>query len=241
MRGFLFAQTAAESLSKRRKGHFWDTFAADFRGLSDCHAAPPPADGSLADDFRKDFFGLFKSDAYPTVYRGESGYIANGGWWSSTPGTYYWQVHAIYADSEPPYYHDLLSPVYAVTIAAPAPPPPPPPAPPPPTPPAPPIKTALALTLSEAYGAVKQIIRERSHHAAHHLRDKCRLASQTEARCTASWGTTARATSNTVIYAGRFRLWNEASGDYFTFRGLRARLTCLKHHRARHCSSTVHW
>jgi hypothetical protein len=187
----------------------------------------PGQDGTLADDFQKDLIFLTKSDAYPTTYRGTStGY---GGGWESTPGTYYWQVSASEYSTEPPFaVHKYLSPVFTITIGT-----PPPVAKPPPE--------VAPLTLSESYGVVKGIIKERTHRTAHHLSDKCRSVSSRETRCKATWVSALRLSPNTVLYAGEFDLQARSDGIYFQFKGLRERWGCAQHHSSNHCSSKVHW
>ncbi len=191
----------------------------------------PGQDGSLADDYRKDFFSLFKSDAYPTIYRGQSEYVAGGNWWSSTPGTYYWQVHAYYSDGEAPYFHDYLSPVYTLVIA---------PAAAPPSVAESPPGTIAPLTLSESYAAVKEIIRNETGKPAHHLSNKCRKTSTYRAICQADWTSSARTTASTFLYSGTFGLI-AGTTNHFLFLGLRARYGCAKRHGARRCAHKVSW
>lgn len=195
----------------------------------------PGQDGSLADDFKKDFFSLFQSDAYPTIYRGQSGYVGGGYWWDSTPGTYYWQIHATTMSPLAEY----LSPVYTLTITAPAPPPTSPA--PPQTPPATSVEAAPTITIVEAYAAVKEIIRKQTGRSAHHLSDKCRRTSQSEATCKAAWSSAARLSSSTLLYAGSFYLSREPQGNYFSFQGLRERYGCAKRYGTKHCASQVRW
>jgi hypothetical protein len=75
-------------------------------------------DGGLANDFQADYFRTVQSDAYPSIFRGQS---VNA--WPSAPGRYYWQVDVAYSDPTPPYYRTGLSPVYSFVVAPAAPPP----------------------------------------------------------------------------------------------------------------------
>ncbi len=173
----------------------------------------PGQDGSLANDFQVDFFSLFRSDAFPTVYRGQSGYVAGGYWWNSAPGTYYWQIHA--TTTSP--YAEYLSPVFTLTIATPF------------------------LSLSEASFVVKTFILEQTRHRAHHLLDKCQRTSQANVTCKASWMSAAHVSSSTLVYAGYFAIEARADNNYVRFLGLRERYGCASHHGSKRCATKVHW
>lgn len=85
----------------------------------------PGQDGTLAQDFVVDFFPLGESDAFPDLFRGTSGGLPRGAWWTSRAGVYYWQVQASYRDwaADPavgPLKY-MKTPVYELTIAVPTP------------------------------------------------------------------------------------------------------------------------
>ena len=85
-------------------------------------SSPLGQDGTLADDFVQDFFAAYQSDAYPGTYRGASNHVGGGHWWTSRPGTYYWQARGSYTDysSGFPTYRTFISPVYSITLVLPA-------------------------------------------------------------------------------------------------------------------------
>ena len=185
-------------------------------------------DGSLAQ--RVDYFSANESTGM-TTFRGNSNY-ASGGAWSSAPGTYFWQIDAHYLSVVPFESHTYLSPVYTLTIAREV--------PPPPAELAPPASTPI-LPLAEAYAAIKEIIKHRSGHAAHHLQDKCRRTSQSQATCNATWLTAVHVSPNALVYSGDFHLDERVAGNYFTFLGIRARIGCSERFGVKHCASRVHW
>jgi hypothetical protein len=189
--------------------------------------SPPVGSDGLLTDFTADVFALFNSEAEPTIFRGQSNYVANGSWWNTKPGTYYWQIMAT---SLPPSFVSYLSPVYTLTIAA-----PPPPAPPAAAPRTPPI------SLEEAYAAVKEIIWRQTRLHPHHLSSRCSLPTEDEANCAASWASTLRPAATALLYAGRFRLWQEGEHRYFSFSGLREREGCARHYGAKRCATRVRW
>lgn len=85
----------------------------------------PGQDGTLANDFILDFFSVGESDAFPDLFRGSSRGLSGGRWFTSAPGTYYWQAQASYRDwSADPTVGPIRyvkSPVYVLTIANPTP------------------------------------------------------------------------------------------------------------------------
>jgi len=201
---------------------------------------PGSFEGQLASDFRVDYFLLAPSQAYPGLDSGVSGYVPNGYWWSSTPGTYYWQVQG--SCSSP--FTQYVSPVYTLVIAPPVPAPASAPAPatvPAPSAPTPNGPAAYALTLSHSRATVKQAILERTGRSPHDLSDKCRSISESRARCKASWASATRFSSTTLLYAGDFNLEQTSEGTFYSFTGLRERAGCARHHSAKHCASNMHW
>jgi len=192
------------------------------------------ADGSLAQSVPTDYFSAGEGNGL-TTFRGYSNYASSGAWWASTPGTYYWQIHARYLSVVPFESHEYLSPVYTLTVA---------PAVGPSAPPAettPPAASNPTMTIAEAYAAVKEIIRHKTGHSARHLSDKCHRTSQSAAACNASWSTSVNMSPSTVLYAGSFRLWREPQGNFVAFVGLRERAVCAKHFGTRRCASKVSW
>ena len=189
----------------------------------------PGQDGSLANDFRLDSFSAFKSDAYPTIYRGKSYFFLPGqNSWPTVPGTYYWQISASYLDTSESLFkfRQYLSPVYTLTIAAPAP---------------TPETQSIALTASEAYRAVREAIEIKTGAGhVHHLTDKCHVSGAT-ATCKTSWTGAYKLHSNTWIYAGTFRLEANTEETLFSFSGDRATYGCVRQHGASRCAKRVHW
>jgi hypothetical protein len=163
--------------------------------------------------------------------------------WATAPGTYYWQATTTYLQNRPfpETFREVryLSPIYTLVIA----PKPPPPSPPPtPLPASTPPAATPSLTLSDAYRAVKAIIKDRTHRTAHHLSDKCRSVTGTQARCKVSWASDTRYSATTLVYAGTFDI--EAAGDgevFYSFTGLLERVGCTVHHSTKRCASKVHW
>jgi hypothetical protein len=68
-------------------------------------------DGSLADKYQVDFVDLFPSDTHPRRYSGPS-----DGDWTTSRGTYYWQVYAAGDDPETGQHHDYAGPIRALHI-----------------------------------------------------------------------------------------------------------------------------
>ena len=102
-------------------------------------------DGTLADDFRVSIAVLFRSDAFPNLYRGED-YSSSSGW-ASRPGVYYWQAHSSEGGTIDPStgeYKPAVGPVRKIIVTAPAPAAPGPAAP------------ARRLGVNEGYSVVRQ-------------------------------------------------------------------------------------
>jgi len=200
----------------------------------------PGQDGTLADDFRQEFNVLTESDAFAGTYRATSLYIPGGSWWNSRPGTYYWQVSASEYQFSPPFETiHYISPVFTLTIANPA---APAPASPAPASPEEPSSVAPTLSLNEAYGTVPRVIRRKSGHNPHHLKDKCTKISSEETVCHASWWAPIPVTYRTWFYVGRFDLEaQEGETIGFAFKGAKAEYGCLRHHRVSYCTHYINW
>ena len=195
--------------------------------------AVSPEGGRLANDFQVDYRAMTPSQAYPGVLWAVSGYVSGGRWWSSTPGTYYWQVEGrcLLHSSE------YLSPIYRLTIA-------PPPSPASPPPPAPPVASELPnLELETAYGLVDRLIEDTTGHAGYRLHRKCRNTGATAARCQVTWATARHLRARTFLYSGTFTIWFTASGPgwvtEWAFSGSRERVGCIRRSGAKHCASQV--
>jgi hypothetical protein len=97
------------------------------------------------------------------------------------------------------------------------------------------------LTLIEALGAVKHLIKSRTHRSAYHLTDKCRLTGTQTATCKATWDTAQRVTSTTTAYAGTFKVDARYEPTTLSFVGGRARVGCVRRFSTKRCASTVRW
>jgi hypothetical protein len=204
-------------------------------------AAPLGQDGTLANDFQKDFFPLFESDAYPGTYLGSSHFVGGGYWWSSAPGTYYWQAHASYIDysTYPSNYRTYISPVYTLTIAAPA--------TPAPTGGDDPGSAGgddqpSYFSKSRAIRYAKDIIHDATGYNAYKFTSRCSRRAADRFRCRLSWGTTRTLRANTMLYAGTIVIEDIGGGGAnYTFKGIRARASCLAHKSVNACSRNVRW
>jgi hypothetical protein len=194
-------------------------------------------DGILAEDSQGDQFLLHESSGSPGTYRGESGFKPGGAWWSSRPGTYYWQI--IQVGLTPEELHQRRSSVYTLVIA---------PAtgagseqpghtPGPGKSPA----TTRTLKLGEAYAAVKKIITSRTRRSPYHLSDKCRKKGQSKATCVASWFSARHLSSSAFSYGGTFNLVAQPQAIRFSFAGLRERYGCRRHGGPKPCASKLRW
>lgn len=201
----------------------------------------PGQDGTLADDFRKELLFLHESDAFPGKYRGEASYFPSISSWDATPGTYYWQVSATEYELSPPFeIIHYISPVFTLTIASPT-------AAPAPTPTLAPTSEAEepappTLTLYEARRAVPRAIKHRTGHTPHILKNICTKISSAESVCHASWYAPYPATSHSWLYTGHFDFEaQEGETIAYTFKGAKAELGCLKHHRVAQCARLANW
>jgi hypothetical protein len=186
-------------------------------------------EGHLATDFQVDFRQTVPSQAYPGLLWAVSNFVPNGRWWSSTPGTYYWQVEGSCLVGS----REYLSPVYSLTIA--------PPAPAPSPPPVAPAATPHLLSVEEAYLSIKSIIRESTGRSAHRLSDRCTSRNTYAVACKAGWASTVHLSSSTLLYSGNFFLEQQSNGFHTSFIGHRERSGCKRRLGVRRCASNVHW
>jgi hypothetical protein len=192
----------------------------------------PGQDGTLAQDYNKDFFRLNESDADPDLYSGTPNAIL----WMDAPGTYYWQMHAISPKWINGVYDSdwLKSPVYTLTVTAPQ-----PPAGTTPSPPS--AATPSRLTLNDAHRYAVSMIRQRTHHNISQGTITCNAVNNWTRRCNLVW------TFAGYSYHASGRFWNYVGGDgktysWYNFRGTRTSLTCAKRHRGSHgCTQPFHW
>lgn len=173
-------------------------------------------DGTLADDFRVDFFLASESDAYPGTYRGVSNGSGNANWWINTPGTYYWQLSGSRREcsGNPPMctYPKYLSPVYTLTVAAtPA---------PSPTEPGPPLFHSVGEAKAIVRGIIKDALR-----TPRGLTSDCDISSE-KATCDSGWYDTK------YVYGGRFKITKRADDYLYRFKGKRATIRCLDKYKS---------
>ena len=137
-------------------------------------------------------------------------------------GVYYWQVTGSCFLT----FVNYVSPVYTFTVDyAPT---------PPPVAPA----TPHPLSIEEAYLSVKSIITETTGRSAHRLRDHCASRNIYTVACKASWASSQRLSSSTLLYSGNFFLEQQLDGFHTSFVGRRSRHRCI---RGKRCTSSVHW
>lgn len=194
--------------------------------------SPQEGPPRLANDFQVDYREMTPSQAYPGVLWAVSGYVSGGRWWSSTPGTYYWQVEGRCFLT----FNYYLSPIYRLTIAPPT--PPPPTAQPVTAPQEPPPE---ALTLTKAYEEVPYTIRRKTGHKARHLHDHCEDDNAIEATCNASWMAPLPVSARTWQYSGTFQVQTDGERIISHFRGIKAQYVCVQHHSLKACKRHVHW
>jgi hypothetical protein len=199
--------------------------------------------GELASNFMLERVVLLpESTADPETYQGTSAVSPASEGWSSTPGTYYWQVSVPYTEvsgGEPPA-NEGQSPVFTLVIAR-----------VPSTLPSgestlptivrPGLAAASSLTLAASYKRVKFVIRKRTGRRAHHLRVRCARRTDSQVVCKAAWFSAWPASPNTVRYVGRFFLEARSDGIHSSFTGSHRRLGCIRFRRAKRCASRVHW
>lgn len=194
-------------------------------------------DGTLANDYQKDYFGMTQSDAFPGTYRGVSNHVPGGNWWTSAPGTYYWQIQGFCSQFGPcggSEFHEYRGPVRRIDVAA------PPPAPGPGSGPGSGgggggSSPDLTMYRSDLPGYLRFMIRKETNGRIRGLRKTCTRTSYRSFRCAVSWRIGA------FKYSGRARLlhFREGQDVYwgYVFVGKRTKTE----HCFRRCSRTLSW
>ncbi len=183
-------------------------------------------DGALALAFRAGSFSAFPANAAETACRSTS-----TAFYPTQPGTYYWQVHRICVDSSDACSPDNYSPVYALTVTAPAGPPQAPSGDSPSAPSAP-----LRLAGRTARSATRSVIMRRTRRGAFKIRMRCTRRSRAAYRCQTSWAT------RRYAWSGTMRIDLDSGQLYYRFKGYRASFACVRRHSAiRPCLRKVHW
>ncbi len=215
----------------------------------------PGQDGTLANDFQKGFLSMSESDADPDLYTATS---FSGASWTNTPGTYYWQAHALDSNylSVPAGCHMDKSPVYTLTITA------PPPSggggpttgnggttgigggsPPPPTIPASPSPTIPSSRPPLSFGNAKSdaiyMVNSRTHKHPR-LSRSCSRINRSTIHCQLAW----LAGRYTYTAAGKF--WSYVGSDgnayqWYDFSGKRTWRTCSTRQRCSLHSQHFRW
>jgi|GEM_PF-5003165 len=188
-------------------------------------------DGTLANDaqYRVGSGSLSHGDADPTLWTGTV-----SGSFISTPGTYFFQYYAFGANSDcgpAGGICTLASPVFSFsTQALPQPPPAhaPPPAPPP-------TQQAFVWSNTDAKTVVRRVIKRETHRSPLNLHRSCSRLSRVRFRCRSDWRDTK------WIWAGTFQLAIDADtfDVTYSFRGLRAKRSCLRMNTVKRCQHKV--
>jgi hypothetical protein len=174
------------------------------------------ADGTLSDDNNVDSEYVYPSDGRPGIYRTT---LQNFRPLYNSPGRYFFQFSGYTSSHQfvasPIYYYDLVN-----SLAAP---------------------TGLDTSMSkaDAFGYIKALVKEHTHHRAARLHRSCRRTSASSFACSARfWG-------GSLKYSGHFRFKHAVEGGKVVwlgrFRGRKARRSCLHHHRFAACDKRVKW
>ena len=210
----------------------------------------PGQDGTVADDFRKDFLLMSESDADPDLYTATASSVGPT-WWTNTPGTYYWQTHAVVGSTSPTGQvecHMYKTPAYTLTITA------PPPSggggpstgdggttgigggsPPAPTvPPSPP-----PLSFGNAKSDAAYMVYRRTHKHPR-LSSSCSRINRSTIHCQLAWA------AGRYAYTAAGKVWNYVGPDgnaywWYDFSGKRSWRTCATHRRCSNHSQHFHW
>jgi hypothetical protein len=182
---------------------------------------------TLSDIHQIDYFAMAQSQTNPGYWQG----VSNVGptLWTNTPGTYYWQVQAMYADygTAPFTDHTLVSPIYSIVIV-----PPPAPTPPPAPPPSAPAPTSGVFTKAEARADVPRAIAHSTHHTPSNVTDVCTREALDAFFCRVTW------TDPQYRWQGRLSLKLDSATNTvtFSFAGTRSARKCLRRHSASACA-----
>jgi hypothetical protein len=198
----------------------------------------PGRDGTLSDEYMTDFFSLDESSAVPGLYST----TPTAGSWMDTPGTYYWQMHALTFDRQGNC-QAVKSPVYTLTVTA-TPPPVPPAtitASPPQTTTTAPLPPLPRLTLVNARSYAASMVRQHTHRTPH-VNVPCSRVDAWTLHCSPSWiagGSSYRAT-------GEFETFRSGGAvDWaYDFSGTQTWRTCARRHGASRCTTHrqhFHW
>jgi hypothetical protein len=142
------------------------------------------------------------------------------------PGKYYFQFKGRYNYSSgyapvasPIFYYNLVDSISA---------------------PSAPGGVSLYMSSGNARVYLKRLIKEHFHRRARHLHAKCKRTSDHSFRCSARFWR-----GKKYQYRGRFRFRHGIQDDdvvwYGTFKGARARRSCLRHHKFGRCDRRVKW
>ena len=219
----------------------------------------PGQDGTLALDYATDSGQMFQSDADPDLHAGTSHF--GSGWWTDTPGTYYWQAHTVSSDSLTGQFgcHMYKSPVYTLTITA------PPPSdggsPPtgnggttgsPPTgnggttgigggsPPPPTIRPSSPhLSFGNAKSDAAYMVNSQTHKHPRLFRG-CSRINRSTIHCQLAW------LAGRYSYSAAGKFWSYVGSDgnaywWYDFSGKRTWRTCAARQRCSHHSQRFHW
>ncbi len=181
------------------------------------------ADGmTLSDLDQAGFFELYESATNPGVYTGPA---ANS--WLSQPGTYYWQIQAgdLQSGVDPvtgfptSTFSQLVSPIYTLTVSAPAPPPP----------------TTPTFSRAQAAGVVPAAIRQATGRRPSNLHVSCQQAAALAFGCNVSWR------DPVSVWAGKMSVTYDAANQQadYSFSGLRATLACVRRKSVKRCARHV--
>jgi hypothetical protein len=197
---------------------------------------------TLSDLHTLDYIGLVGSATDVGVYRGAS--TPGPTRWTNYPGTYYWQASANWTEyipddpSTPVYdpktiYHQALSPIRRITVAAPQ---------PSPAPPAPPATAPNPLQMSAVMAQyyVRWTIRTHTHRQPAGLTYGCARSGVTAFVCHPAWR------DRVFTYRGTAQMKNTRRVGTtlyarVIFDGKRARRSCTRRKTFTRCATAVHW
>jgi hypothetical protein len=177
----------------------------------------------------------------PSIAGGEAVWRPSGPW-TDTPGAYYWQPIAVTREitAAGERLYEYVGPVNEFSLVLPATAPPAPLSDTPAGAPAPTTWPMAALSLTETYSFVKQVIALNAR-APHHLRDSCYALDGHDTHCEASWLSALHPTSQTMVYAGAFGFAQSEGTVAYAFIGTRGTYGCYRRHSGRHCNKPVRW
>lgn len=186
-------------------------------------------DGTLASEFTIGTSTLTRGDAFPSNF---SGSILT--YPVLTPGTYYWQAHYTVLETAPMLVetNTYTSPVFRIVVGAPQ------------TQAPPPSSVSGGspwMTRNQAIRHARAIIRDETGQKAHGFKRNCRRRGDVTFECRVSWRTTRRGRPWTYFYAGTLQFDDDGEYINYSFRGLRARNSCLSRKSVERCARRVRW